>query len=223
MLLIMGLPVKAEPVGAEAELRALERELDEEQALLDQRRQDLQLRKQRLGLPKNGEEVPNNAEFREEDKAEQLARLQAHAQAGKLRSQWMTQWQQAKSMQVPEKTGSTLSTPRAIGRKGREKEEAAANAKKLVDAQIKKFEEQILTSMQTTVKDQGILNDAELKWLESLVATPANANKDKEAAPVTDEATRRWAKLIMELAQAPQAPKNPKDPVSGKTGPILVE
>lgn len=213
LLLMMGSPLMAEPAGTEAELQLLERELDQEQERLDQRRHDLKLRRLRLELRKNGQDLPKNGEMNDAEKAAQLAQLQAQVQAEKSRKLWITHWQQAKDLLEPDKTERRMGSPKAFGRKAKAKEEEAAVAKKLAETQIKEFEEYILTSMQTTLTDKGSLTDAELKWLESLVAKPA----DEEAQPVTDEATRRRVKLILDMA------RDRKDAASGKTVPVIVE
>jgi hypothetical protein len=223
-LLMMSFPLKAESADTPAELQALERELDQEQARLDQRRQELALRKVRLELRKSGREIPNKAELSDEQKAAQLARLQAQAEAGKLRMQWMAQWERARKLQQPEEKGERrMGSPKAFGKRAKEKEEEAAAAKKLVETQIKQFEDYILTSMQTSLAEKGSLNQAELKWLEVLTAEP---DEEEGTAPITDEATRRRAKLIMDMekerSEKPEDGKGGKS-VPEKSVPILVE
>jgi hypothetical protein len=215
-LLVAAFPLVAKPEATEAELRALETELNREQEKLDERRRDLELRKLQLKLRKEGRDVPSGAELTPHDRAAQLARLQALAHAEKTRALWIGEWGKlGESLENLKKGDGRMGSPKAFGPKAKEMEARNQAARKQIETRLDELENLILTSMQTTLAESGGLNDTEFAWLESRTSGTG------EDSTALDEAALRWMESLLKMEKKRRKP--PGAAAAGKPAPILVE
>ena len=199
-LLAAGMPLSAQPAESEAELIVLEAglleleaELDQEQKKLNERRRELNLRKLQLQLRKE-QRNPAGAAETPEAAAARVALLQAHAQARKTRATWIAELTTLdERMETLRKDDGRIGAPRAFGPRAKAAEEQNQAARKQIELQRQQLEHAVLTSMQTNLSQNGSLNDAEYKWLETRINPPA------DAATTLDEATMNWAKMIHKM------------------------
>ena len=196
-LLVISPNLRAQDKNTEDEIQALELQLAKEQEKLNERRRDLELRKLQLKLLNEGRQLPPEADLSPQERAAQLARLQAHAAAEQSRSAWIAETATLKeSLAKLNKGNDRIGAPKAFGPKAKAAEAATLQLKQQTEARLKVVQSAILNSMQTTLAQRGGLNDAEFEWLQTqVVEADKSTDKIDQAAHSLMEAILKMEKV----------------------------
>ncbi|MFU8894303.1 MAG: hypothetical protein ACNA8L_11825 [Luteolibacter sp.] len=204
-LIAMSGPLGAELADTEGDLLLLEAELDREQEILNERRKQLEQRKFELQLMKARRKLDGAVETPEEA-AFRLELLRIHAEAQQKRAISIAELDQlAETMEVLQKGDGRVGRPRAFGPRAKAIEEENLAARKEVKTRSQELMQEILTSMETILNEQGSLNDAEYQWLLSHTKSANNA------WPALDQATLERVKFLIQMEHRRRNPPPAKE------------